>query len=117
MSRHRKYGRVGGGASVKVRKQSGPNEGAIRVAMAEEGATGDPRDYVILEGSTLTTHLRRYVLSSRLDGREVDVTNVEGDGEVPEAPTSRLVHRGVLWRYLGPAAREFWRQGRRRAGT
>lgn len=86
----------------------------IKVAMGEEGFKGDPRDYVIVHGSEIVTAFGRYTVTSRLDGREVDPTNVEGDGAVDPRLERKVVHRSNLWRYVGRAeSRAFWKFGRR----
>lgn len=98
---------------VKVR--SGTPAELLVLAMAEEKLLrADPRDYALLHGSSLITAFGEYWVTSRLDGRDVDPTNVDGDGEISPGTGRTVLHRRDLWRVLGPAeAKKFWRYGRR----
>jgi len=85
--------------------------------MRERGVSGDPRDYVVLDGSTLTTCRAEYRVKSNATGDPVDVRNVEGDGFIrlgADRPPPELLHRRRLAEVLGQeTARRFWRYGRR----
>lgn len=94
------------------RKNQTPNERIISIAMAEEKITGDPRDYVLIAGGDIVSSFGRYGAKSNSTGENVDPSNVEGDGQIEEG-RRKVVHRRDLWRYLGKAARRFWKCGRR----
>lgn len=99
---------------VKVDALPGYSQ-VICEAMRERGLLEhDPRDFLLIDGSELTTYYGTYRVKSNLDGREVDPTNVEGDGEIEADAKPKLIHRARAWTVLGPeVARRFWRFGRR----
>lgn len=98
---------------VKLRR--GTRAEIVGLAMAEEGLlNADPRDYVILNGCSIITLFGEYRVTSKLDGREVDATNVGADGAVDPGVKRTVVHRRVLWRFLGSVeSKRFWRYGHR----
>ena len=85
--------------------------------MREQGVSGDPRDYAILDGSILTTCRAEYRVKSNATGDPVDVRNVDGDGFIrlgEDRQPPALLHRRQLAEHLGQeTARRFWRFSRR----
>lgn len=86
----------------------------IKMAMKEDGISGDVRDYVLMAGSEITTIHASYTATSKLDGREVDPSNIAGDGDIDPHLERKVIHRSNLWKYIGQSeARNFWKFGRR----
>lgn len=85
----------------------------IKIAMDEDGLTGDPRDYAILDGTgTLYTHLKEYQVELKGTDKAVD-PRVE-DGALDPSRPRTVLHRRKLWEYLGhQVAKRFWYAGRR----
>lgn len=84
--------------------------------MKEDGIEGDVRDFVVLSGGHLITHLKQFEIVSNATGQVVDPTNVDGDGAIRPRLEREVIHRRNLWKIIGSdQAKQFWRFGRRTA--